>query len=330
MLFSVIVPIYNVEKYIRQCVNSILNQTYEDFELILVDDGSPDGCPSICDDFVKQDNRVKVIHKENGGPTSARKAGILKANGDYIVCVDGDDFLVSEMLRKVSDVLLKSQYDIVCFSYKTVSDKKIIDNFSVEYRKGEYSRNQIESEIFPTLVTGTNGKRFPPAVWCKVFKKELLKPIQLKLSDQIILGEDSCLSYCSIYNANSIYILDEQLYCYRINNSSITRQRKKSLSWEEPALRAQFYRDYLPDEIFFDQIARITIHSLFNVSVSIFFNKRYREAKEEIKNKLKDPGYQSYIRDAKFKKNFKERFACFCIKHAWIFPIWCFSKLKGA
>ena len=96
-MISIIVPIYKVEKYIRQCVDSIINQTYEDIEIILVDDGSPDNCPQICDDYAKTDSRVKVIHKENGGIMSARKAGLKVATGEYIGFVDGDDWIEADM-----------------------------------------------------------------------------------------------------------------------------------------------------------------------------------------------------------------------------------------
>ena len=91
MLFSVIVPIYNIEKYIRRCIDSVLLQSFTDFELILVDDGSPDRCGAICDEYAKKDERIKVIHKENGGLVSARQAGIKVASGDYIFHLDGDD-----------------------------------------------------------------------------------------------------------------------------------------------------------------------------------------------------------------------------------------------
>lgn len=94
---SVIVPVYNVEPYLRQCVDSILGQTFRDFELILVDDGSPDGCPAICDEYAKMDSRVKVIHKENGGLSSARNAGLDVAKGKYIAFVDSDDWIHPEM-----------------------------------------------------------------------------------------------------------------------------------------------------------------------------------------------------------------------------------------
>ena len=116
MKFSVIVPVYNVEKYLPECVNSILNQNYEDFELILVDDGSPDNCPAICDEYTKSDSRVKVVHKENGGLSDARNAGVDAATGDYILFIDSDDYWNNtSTLTKLSEIIEKNTVDIVQF-----------------------------------------------------------------------------------------------------------------------------------------------------------------------------------------------------------------------
>ena len=111
MKFSVVVPIYNVEKYLNKCVESILNQTYKDFELILVDDGSPDHCPEICDEYAERDARVRVIHKENEGLVAARNTGIKEAKGEYICYVDGDDWIANNLLETVWKKALKN-YDV--------------------------------------------------------------------------------------------------------------------------------------------------------------------------------------------------------------------------
>lgn len=107
-MVSIIVPIYNVEQYIPKCIESILAQTYRDFELILVDDGSPDNCGKICDEYAKQDSRVHVIHQENKGVSAARNAGISLAKGEYIMLVDSDDFITENMLEKCMTVLQKA------------------------------------------------------------------------------------------------------------------------------------------------------------------------------------------------------------------------------
>ncbi len=129
MKYSIIVPVYNVEDYLPECVNSILTQKYDDFELILVDDGSPDNCPHICDSYAKEDERVKVVHKENGGLSDARNAGVKVATGDYILFVDSDDYWnCPHVLKKINDVLMERKVDLVQFGQEKLyqNDNKIV------------------------------------------------------------------------------------------------------------------------------------------------------------------------------------------------------------
>lgn len=112
VLISVILPIYKVEKYLQRCVESIINQTYTNLEIILVDDGSPDGCPTICDDYATKDQRVKVVHKKNGGLSDARNAGTMCANGKYIAYVDPDDVVSSDYIEYLYRLTENGQYDI--------------------------------------------------------------------------------------------------------------------------------------------------------------------------------------------------------------------------
>lgn len=324
MLFSVIVPIYNVEKYLRQCVDSILSQSYSDFELILVDDGSPDACPQICDEYAQLDSRVHVIHKENGGLTSARKSGIALATGEYILAVDGDDYIDSNLLSNVSDIISKHLCDIICFDYTTFP--KTVKRIGIsEFAPGIYDKNRIKELILPRLITDINGKRFPPSIWSKVFKRDLIMPIQSDLPNEIIMGEDSCVSYVAIYRAESLFIMHRSLYNYRVENTSITRGGK-ILDWHEPLLRAEFYMKYMPKDMFEDQVARITAHSLFNVAISVLNKKKYRDAKKEIKEKLSQEIIQRHLAIAKFCGNTKEKIALFCLRRKRVFLMKLLSK----
>ncbi len=152
MKFSIIVPIYNVEKYLTQCVNSILNQTYKDFELILVDDGSPDSCPKMCDDFAKKDNRIKVVHKKNGGLSDARNAGVLVSQGDYLIFVDSDDYYstnnVFEIIAKEID---EKKVDVVQFHRMWFYEKEgiCIEKADLDFKKYENLSNE---EMIDALV----------------------------------------------------------------------------------------------------------------------------------------------------------------------------------
>ena len=324
MLFSVIVPVYKVEKYIRQCIESILQQTYIDFQLILVDDGSPDGCPTICDEYADRDSRVEVIHKANGGLTSARKAGLALAKGEYILCVDGDDCIAPNLLFEMNKIISESQCDIICFGYDTFPNNAR-KNDTINYREGKYNKEQIEKEIFPTLITGESGLRFPPSIWSKVFKRELLAPVQNDLPNEIIIGEDSCISYVLLFQAESIYVSHEAFYHYRVENMSLTRS-KKAFSWSEPLLRANFYLKYMPKDKFEEQVARITAHSYFNVAMSVLRAKKYGEAKKEIAEKLSDENAQYFLKMAKFN-NKKEQLALYCLRKKRVLLMKILSKV---
>ncbi len=327
MLFSIVVPIYKVEKHIRQCIESILKQSYGKFELILVDDGSPDNCPKICDEYANSDDRIIVIHKENGGLVSARKAGANIAKGDYVVAVDGDDYISEKTLKSLFQILEKNPVDVIAFgSINFYSDGKEVEE-KLKERKGLYLRDQIEEEILPHLITAIDGKRFTPSICGKAFKRTAYTKFQNEVPDNIKIGEDSCVTYPFVYKANSLYIMEETFYYYRQNEESMTKA-KKAFSWEEVLLRANLYEQKITEDKFKDQIARITTHSMFNVAVTEFYEKSYRNAKKAIKEKIKNPAYRKYLDVVKFEKNFKEKLASYCLKKGKYFPIYLYSKIK--
>lgn len=141
-LISVIVPVYNVEKYIDKCINSIINQTYKNLEIILVDDGSPDNCGNICDEYSKKDNRIIVIHKENGGVSSARNIGIKNAKGKWITFVDSDDWIENDYVEKLSKIGIQNKAEVVLCGYNRIynNDKQPINAIGEikDYNSYEY------------------------------------------------------------------------------------------------------------------------------------------------------------------------------------------------
>ena len=159
MLFSVIVPIYNIEKYLRRCIDSVLAQSFTDYELILVDDGSPDNCKNICDEYAAKDARIKVIHKENGGLVSARQAGISMASGDYVFHLDGDDAILPDALESAYKIICDTNADIVSFSYKTCVDGKIGDVVDDLIEEGLYNKADMEEKLYPNLLSLCSYRR---------------------------------------------------------------------------------------------------------------------------------------------------------------------------
>ena len=146
---SIVLPIYNVEKYLNRCIKSILNQTYSDLEVILVDDGSPDGCPRLCDEWSKKDKRIKVVHKKNAGLGMARNTGIDTATGDFICFFDSDDFIDPHTIQEAIEVVAKTRAEIVSFGYYDYSDGEIIETHIPCESILLYSGDKIIDEFLP-------------------------------------------------------------------------------------------------------------------------------------------------------------------------------------
>lgn len=224
---SVIIPVYNTEQYLEKCIQSVLDQTYTNLEIICVDDGSTDNSGAILDDFAKRDERIKVIHKENGGLVSARKTGVVLATGEYTSYVDSDDWIDIDMYDKLIEGIQGEHPDVVLFGSK----KEYPDKTEVRYeslKPGIYHQNEFERlvnehvqncEYFYTPIV-------MQYVWSKLFKTKLLKEEQLKVSDDISLGED-CLSYACILRANKVLVMDIQPYHYRVRPGSIVHKENQ-------------------------------------------------------------------------------------------------------
>lgn len=224
-MISIIVPLYNTEKYLRQCLDSILCQTFEDIEVILVDDGSMDESPGICDAYALADSRVKVIHKTNGGLVSARKAGLKAAAGEYIGYVDSDDWIEPDMYEKLWMALIGENADIaMCGRYEDTSDssRKVCHGFPT----GRYDKQGLNEKIYPDMIV--NGAFFEwgifPSVWDKLFRRECLERFQMAVDERLTMGEDAVCTYPALLHAESIFILDKCLYHYRQSSTSMVRQ----------------------------------------------------------------------------------------------------------
>lgn len=223
-LISIIVPIYNVELCIKECIESIIHQTYRNLEIILVDDGSTDGCHGICDEYAAMDNRIVVVHKQNEGLVRARKSGLNKATADIICYVDGDDWIEPDMLEKMYTRMKDNQADVViCGRYEENGSNSKRTNHN--FKSGLYDKPQLKSIIYPKMIEG--GSFFTwgimPNVWDKLYRRSLLEPFQMMVDDEIVMGEDAACVYPCLLNANSIYIMDECFYHYRQSGNSMIK-----------------------------------------------------------------------------------------------------------
>lgn len=239
-LISVIVPIYHVEQYLRRCIDSIIGQTYKNLEIILVDDGSDDGCPAICDEYARKDNRIVVIHKENGGLSDARNKGIEIAKGDYIAFVDSDDYIHKDMYKILMDEILRSSSDISICTYKYVYDNKpdepdisYNDDYLVEVMDGRQSQHRYYSGDIMLELT---------VAWNKLYKKDLFDGIRYPKGK---IFEDEYTTYKVLYKSKKISFVNVPLYYYLQRSDSIIGEmngQRDSKVVEAYLQRIGFYR----------------------------------------------------------------------------------------
>ena len=226
MMLSVVVPVYNVEKYLDECVLSIVSQTVGDLEIILVDDGSTDSSGAMCDAWAEKDSRITVYHKPNGGLMSAWKYGVARASGDYIGFVDSDDWIDADMYEKMLAVAADTGADMVCTAFvcEYTDGRHIVKN---NYLKpGFYHRNRILNEISPYLLISRtyHDRGIYPSRWTKLFKKELLLAVLEDCDERLTIGEDLVVFFSSIQIAHSVFIMDGfHPYHYRIIDTSMIR-----------------------------------------------------------------------------------------------------------
>lgn len=316
ILFTIIVPIYNVAEFLPQCLESIHRQTYRNFEVILVDDGSKDTSGDICDNYVSRDKRFKVIHKENGGLVSARQAGIAAAKGRYIACVDGDDWISLDYLS-VFEAEVRDDYpDIVCCGYFNVNEKGKIRR-ALPNRKGNYDRREIEEEIFPMLIQTKQAQYFPPTLWAKIFKRDLYKHEQQQVDVTINNGEDGACTIPCIFYAKSMSVLSACMYYYRNNPLSITKNGKPFI-WDGPRLIAQHLERQVDMSVgdFQEQLYRKIVHELFSVIITQFYRDEPKKVIEnDIKSHLEKPYYANAIRRCHFGGSVKAQIMYFSIRY---------------
>ncbi len=235
---SVIVPIYKVENYLKKCINSIINQSYRNLEIILVDDGSPDNCGKICDEYAKQDKRIVVIHKENGGLSDARNKGLEIASGDYISFVDSDDWLVNNAYELTMDIMKKNDANIVSFNYTKVYENENQIAYNVKSTRTYTNENAYKLHI--------QGQLFPALVWNKLYKKEIIDGLLFEVNK---ISEDEFFTYKVMSRAINPTYLNVPLYYYLQREDSIinTISIKKLDAIDGMYERLKFTKENYPD-----------------------------------------------------------------------------------
>ena len=243
---SVVVPIYMIDNYLGICIESIINQTYSNLEIILVDDGSKDRCSEICDLYASKDQRIRVIHKENGGLVSARKAGISVATGKYIGFVDGDDWIGPGFYQSLYNAISQNDCDVAIagFSRDLFNHTKSIYN---TVPSGYYEGEALK-QVFREMISYGDFYRHGISTyhWNKLFKREVIVKHQLEVSDNVSIGEDAVVVYATLLDCKRICITDNCAYHYRQREDSML---KRSVDFEKEIVRVKSLYDNLSNAV---------------------------------------------------------------------------------
>ena len=238
---SVIVPVYNKKEYLGQCIDSIISQTYQNMEILLVDDGSTDGSGEICDTYVGKDDRIRVIHQENSGPTTAVLAGLQKASGSYCTFIDSDDYVRPEMLKEMASHLTGQAGEIVCCNHILEKSKETVSVIQA-LKPGVYESDRLDREIKDRLL-GEETKIIPMSRCMKLCEKSVFEGNEKYYDPKIRMGEDFNLMYPALLNSTRIVILEGALfYHYRYVESSLAHAYNPNLDdsierWYQAALK---------------------------------------------------------------------------------------------
>ncbi len=298
--FSIIVPVYNGEAYLETCVNSVLQQRENDWELILVDDGSPDASPSLCDRLARQDSRISVIHKENEGVASARKTGCDRAIGAYIAFLDCDDWLDSAFLSDMRKTVEETGADLICSGL--VQENR--DGSKVEEKtlySGLLEKEDIRRRIYPILLQGKKAEYYPPSLCGCVFRHEIIRPYMIADS-RARIGEDGACVIPAVFHSGRIAFLEKCYYHYRYNDSSATKSHRVFL-WDNPEVVADHIGKHVDmnQGDFRQQMDRKLVHDVFNVCATQFYRSEdLKEIKRDIRTQLERPRYAEAIHRARF------------------------------
>lgn len=215
LCISVIVPIFNTDKYLTKCICSIVNQTYKNLDIILIDDGSTDTSGEICDRYAKIDNRIRVIHKENAGLVAARKTGVAIAKGDYITFVDSDDFIELDAYELIINTLINDNIDIIAFGLVEDYGDYLIKKEN-HFESGQYNKGDLINRIYPRMLSYGDFFEFGilPNLVSKFFRHEFIINAKIRVSNNVSVGEDADATYQLLLQAETMQIMDIATYHY--------------------------------------------------------------------------------------------------------------------
>ena len=327
--FSFIVPVYNMEQYIDHCVDSVVKNGIDDYEIILVNDGSKDHSGEKCDELALSNNNIRVLHKKNGGVSAARKDGLELAKGKYVIFLDCDDWIAEDLLQQLGTIVKTYEPEYISFGIFYETKKHEFFQSMPKVTPGYYTKEDVIKSIFPFLIMDSNGRQFNTSLNGKCFRRELCE--RYIIDDRAAtMGEDTSVSVSCLANANSVYVIDKCLSYYRYNDNSATKGHKV-FNWDNPYACNYFIEKNVPIEKydFQKQLWRKTAYDVSSVVITRFYqDKSYRYIIKEISQNLQFQYYKAAIENANFKGLNRYSIMLFALKHSLFFMFFIYSKIK--
>lgn len=323
-MVSVIVPVYNTEMdYLKKCIDSILLQTYDNFELLIVDDGSKKLCADELDRIAEKDNRIKLWHKENEGVSKARNFALDRAKGKYVCFIDSDDFITECFLKNSVDIM-EQGIDLAIGRVKWIKDNKIVhSNFSdkpetdlVIYKQNtnEEKQNNLCRFLLWNCINDKTAQGFQPEIWCKLYRKELIG--ELRFDEELVIGEDQVFLACYVAKCSSLGLSNQHWYNYMVyENSSLNREDTKKVekyikyfNKMSNALSQNGFDNLNPEKTYF------TMRECVAISLGNDNNRNYDNGIYALKKFVKNKKAKQYLKRIPFNSKYLSRIEIFFIK----------------
>ncbi len=334
MKYSVVIPVYNSEKYLRQCIDSVLCQSHKDFEVILIDDGSTDSSHSICREYERLDNRIRLFVQENMGVSSARNRGIAECIGDYVIFLDSDDCINKRLLHFADEVICETEAELVLFgvSEEEFTDVDLLTNDYVNVSKSDLTNLQLAIINRDRQIFERDFIKAPSP--CKIYKREVINKYHIRFSEKLHNGEDGIFNLYFMNVVNKVVFVRHKLLFYRAHDTSITH-RYSSDAAEDFRELEKAYQEFMEQpyaEPFRIYMNERSIMSLFFCCMLDFCHndnlKKYDERKKDF---LKEYDYFSLNFNKLSLKSFgfKKKIVLFFIKHKLFFGVNILCKLQA-
>lgn len=338
---SIIVPVYNVEEYIDRCMESLLNQTLKNIEIILVDDGSPDNCPSICDTYALKDTRVKVIHKKNAGLGYARNSGLKIATGEYVAFVDSDDYVTTDMYEKLYQYACEKKLDTVISGFNRVLNNEIIvTHREVDHDEiitGKKNIHQFVLDMLGAPATYKKDYKYEMSVWRGIYSNRIIQEEQIYFpSERTYISEDIIFHFDYFEYVERLGLLSDVFYCYCENGQSLTQSFREDRFEKNKKLYLHIidlfsHYNYPTDaKEYADRMLLARIRIIVCQIINYLGNSDRFKAKQEIKKIAKDSLVVDLINNYNIKAlPIQQRLFICILKYNFYYPMKIIVKMNN-